>query len=52
MRTGVFTVTWVYSSARFHFPELNSRDTSALPSFIKSFLHSRREKQLPLHLYL
>lgn len=36
MRNGVFAMTWVYSSARLHLPELNSRDTPALPSFIRS----------------
>lgn len=42
MRNWVFTVTGVYSSARFHFPELNSGDTSALLSFIKSSLNYRK----------
>lgn len=34
MRNGVFPVTWVHSSAKFNFPELNSRDTSAFLSLI------------------
>lgn len=42
MRSWVFTVTWVYSSARFHFPELNSTDTSALLSFIKTSLNDQK----------
>lgn len=42
MRSWVFTLTWVYSSARFHFPELNSTDTSALVSFIKTSFNDQK----------